>query len=324
MDTNMMEIINRDSRTAVSLLKIKTKSSNLEFNEIEEICDKNQIKFTKRSTLRSVQIHRNCSKRLLNYLTVVLSIYFILSINQSEANPIISRKRFENGKIFNHKCGSDLGDRITKMNDRNLKERLKSILLSCEDTLVQTKALSEEYIKVMWNTTVQEHHESWKHHKVPEWIHPEGVPLKKQYSEKIPVEHRIELEAVHWKDHKKVFEYLGKIYQRLERIYVGVEIVNKWIEMARTKDGMLKEQELQNSEILFKNVTEGIKTVLCNIQELFLDVDINPTTDLDITPFKMDDLIKINHWLIYREYENLMEYSNELLSLIVARYSNVN
>ena len=58
----MMEIINRDSRTAVSLLKVKTQSSNLDFNEIEEICDKNQIKCTKRSTLRSVQIHRNCSK----------------------------------------------------------------------------------------------------------------------------------------------------------------------------------------------------------------------------------------------------------------------
>lgn len=57
-----MEIINRDSRTAVSLLKVKTQSTNLEFNEIEKICDKNQIKFTKQSTLRSVQIPRNYSK----------------------------------------------------------------------------------------------------------------------------------------------------------------------------------------------------------------------------------------------------------------------
>ena len=62
MDTNMMEIFNRDSRTAVPLLKVKTQPSNLEFNEIEEFCDKNQIKCTKRSTLRSVQMHRNCSK----------------------------------------------------------------------------------------------------------------------------------------------------------------------------------------------------------------------------------------------------------------------
>jgi hypothetical protein len=58
----MMEIINRDSRTAVPLLKVKTQSSNLEFNEIEEICDKNQIKCTKQSTLRNAQMHRNCSK----------------------------------------------------------------------------------------------------------------------------------------------------------------------------------------------------------------------------------------------------------------------
>ena len=83
---------------------------------------------------------------LSNYLTVVLSIYFILSIIQSEASPIHQKKVFESGKIFNHKCGSDLGDRSTKMNDRILKDRLKSILLSCEDALVQTKALSEEYV----------------------------------------------------------------------------------------------------------------------------------------------------------------------------------
>ena len=67
--------------------------------------------------------------------------------------------------------------------------------------------------------------------------------------------------------------------------------------MAKQNGGMLKENELTKSEVLFQNVTEGIRTVLCNIQELFLDVDIDPSTDLDITPFKMDDLIKINHWL---------------------------
>lgn len=83
---------------------------------------------------------------LLNYLTIVLSIYFILSINQSEASPIDTKSRFDGGKIFNHKCGSNLGDRSTKMNDHILTDRLKSILLSCEDTLVQTKALSEEYV----------------------------------------------------------------------------------------------------------------------------------------------------------------------------------
>jgi hypothetical protein len=92
--------------------------------------------------------------------------------------------------------------------------------------------------------------------------------------------------------------------------------------MASKKDGMLKQDELEKSKMLFQNVTEGIKTVLCNIQELFLDVEIDPSTDLDITPFKMDDLIKINHWLIYREYQNLMEYSNELLNLIVEKYKS--
>lgn len=56
----------------------------------------------------------------------------------------------------------------------------------------------------MWNTTIKEHHEHWKHHKVPDWINPEGVPLKKQYSENIPADHKKELEAVQWRSHEKV------------------------------------------------------------------------------------------------------------------------
>lgn len=60
MDEIMKEIFSRDSRTAVSLLKGKTQPSNLEFNEISEICDKNQTQFT--SALRSVRTHRHCSK----------------------------------------------------------------------------------------------------------------------------------------------------------------------------------------------------------------------------------------------------------------------
>lgn len=59
----MKEIFNRDSRTAGPMLKVKTQSTNLEFNEIEEICDKSQIKSTKRSTLRNgVGRCGNCSK----------------------------------------------------------------------------------------------------------------------------------------------------------------------------------------------------------------------------------------------------------------------
>lgn len=90
--------------------------------------------------------------------------------------------------------------------------------------------------------------------------------------------------------------------------------------MAKMKDSLLKPEELEKSESLFNNVTKGIHAVLCQIQELFMDVAIDPRTDLDVTPFKMDDLIKINHWLIYREYHNLMEYSNELLTMILERY----
>lgn len=43
---------------------------------------------------------------------------------------------------------------------------------------------------------------------------------------------------------------------------------------------------------------------------------VNPKTDLDITPFVLDKFIKLNHWLVYREYEHLMDYSHKLLKII--------
>lgn len=56
----------------------------------------------------------------------------------------------------------------------------------------------------MWNSSIKEHHEAWKHHKVPQWIHPEGVPLKKEYSEPIHTDHLEELKKVDWREHKNV------------------------------------------------------------------------------------------------------------------------
>lgn len=105
---------------------------------------------------------------------------------------------------------------------------------------------------------------------------------------------------------------------------MGVQIVNKWIELAKDNKALMTDDELEKSKELFQNVTGGIRAVLCEIQDLFMDVEIDPSSDLDITPFKMNDLIKINHWLIYREYQNLMEYSNELLNLIIERYGESN
>lgn len=60
----------------------------------------------------------------------------------------------------------------------------------------------------------------------------------------------------------------------------------------------------------------GVHEVLCQIQGIFLDMAIDPSRDLDITPFILDKFIKLNHWLVYREYENLMDYSHKLLKII--------
>lgn len=75
-------------------------------------------------------------------------------------------------------------------------------------------------------------------------------------------------------------------------------------------------KELNISTRLFKNATEGIQRVLCDIQAIFLDMGLNPQTDIDITPFVLDEYVKLNHWLVYREYENLMDYSHKLLKAI--------
>lgn len=79
---------------------------------------------------------------------------------------------------------------------------------------------------------------------------------------------------------------------------------------------LLNTEQVNISTKLFKNATEGIHEVLCQIQSIFLDMSINPKTDLDITPFVLDKFIKLNHWLVYREYENLMDYSHKLLKII--------
>lgn len=79
---------------------------------------------------------------------------------------------------------------------------------------------------------------------------------------------------------------------------------------------LLNVDQVNISTRLFKNATDGIHDVLCEIEGIFSDMSINPRTDLDITPFVMDKFIKLNHWLVYREYENLMDYSHKLLKVI--------
>lgn len=79
---------------------------------------------------------------------------------------------------------------------------------------------------------------------------------------------------------------------------------------------LLNTDQVNISKKLFRNATEGIREVLCQIQGIFLDMAVDPRTDLDVKPFVLDKFIKLNHWLVYREYENLMDYSHKLLKII--------
>lgn len=49
-------------------------------------------------------------------------------------------------QIFDLKCGSPLATYKDGMSDEILKNRLKAILLACQDTLVQTKTLTDQYV----------------------------------------------------------------------------------------------------------------------------------------------------------------------------------
>lgn len=79
---------------------------------------------------------------------------------------------------------------------------------------------------------------------------------------------------------------------------------------------LMNTAQVNASKNIFKSASDDIMAVLCDIQSLFLDMAIDPRQDLDITPFVLDNFIKLNHWLVYREYENLMDYSHKLLKII--------
>ncbi|KAG5683869.1 hypothetical protein PVAND_013130 [Polypedilum vanderplanki] len=351
---NNEEILYRESRTAISLPKIDRRSlqSSVQSEkspEIYENCDKSQNKFTKISRPKIKKINLKNNK---NLLSLVLSICIIILLTRlSEAKPTHhhhhnhhhhhhhhhnhhkQRSSDTMSDVFDFKCRFEMPE-DPKMDNQKpenvLSDRLRAILLGCQDTLAQTKDLIDEYIKTMWTQNVEELHKTWKHEDLL-WLHPNNTPLQKEFNKSINAEHLAELKKVNWKDQNKVFEYLGRIYQRLERVYVGIQIVNKWIELAQMDQNknIMNNTELDKSKALFTQVTKDIRRILCQIRELFIEVARDPSKqqDLsDISPIReqvnMDATVKLNHWLIYREYHNLMDYSQELLDLIIKKYQN--
>jgi hypothetical protein len=55
----------------------------------------------------------------------------------------------------------------------------------------------------LWkNESVDDHHRTWKNEELP-WLHPDGIPLKKQFRKPMEDSHKIELESTVW-NHDKV------------------------------------------------------------------------------------------------------------------------
>ncbi|CRK91186.1 CLUMA_CG004869, isoform B [Clunio marinus] len=254
---------------------------------------------------------------------------YVMSSNQAEGRSIVyasseenSSGRDESDKIdfLNLQCVVERDKPKAPLSDSALKSRLEAVLLSCRSALFQTKDLTDNYIKQIWgnDVTVHRHHETWERRNIP-WLWPDNKPLQKHFRGEIHAHHLKELLETNW-THEKIFEKLGKIYQRFQRIGVGVQIVNKWNNIASMEGThLLNTEQVNISTKLFKNATEGIHEVLCQIQAIFYDMAIDPKTDMDITPFVMDKFIRLNHWLVYREYENLMDYSHKLLKIMTDR-----
>jgi hypothetical protein len=104
----------------------------------------------------------------------------------------------------------------------------------------------------------------------------------------------------------------------LRRIKIGLEVVNAWIKIS--KENNIRNKDISSTEELFKDVTNNTLYIMSNIEELFANAAC--AYEVDVSPLKieMDTEMKINHWLIYREYQTLLEYSNQLLSIIHDKY----
>ncbi|CAO1396592.1 unnamed protein product [Diamesa serratosioi] len=254
-----------------------------------------------------------------------------MSSSKAEAVPISSssssststtNERINNQSILLPDCIRGQRRNQTAMSHAALKERLGTIISTCDIALQSAKYLSESYVKKLWGEDVMKHHNSWSHHNIT-WLFPgpDHHPLRKNFREKMHKEHEREMNMTDWNS-DKIVEYLGKIYRRFQRIAIGIAIVNQWNELATQRTIELNEFQLRSSKSLFHNAQEKVNSVLCEIHSALLDMSVDPHVDLDIKPLQMDEYIKLQHWLIYREYENLLDYSTQLLNIIKSEKHN--
>jgi hypothetical protein len=115
---------------------------------------------------------------------------------------------------------------------------------------------------------------------------------------------------------------LEKIYRRFYHIGDVIVIFKEYLRKNGTKT-FPEDEKLQTVLKFFANAKDGVARILCEIQSIFAEIKVyeRVTADTENKPStalkKISDSPKIDLWVIYREYETLVDYSFQLLSVLL-------
>jgi hypothetical protein len=74
---------------------------------------------------------------------------------------------------------------------------------------------------------------------------------------------------------------------------------------------------------IFKRALVNIEDTICQIEEFFSQLSTNgekQEKDVILPPLKVTDpKVSLEHWFVYREYDHIMKYAQELLEIIKER-----
>lgn len=118
----------------------------------------------------------------------------------------------------------------------------------------------------------------------------------------------------------QIVEFLKELYLRFQRISLGIDEVNRSInDRIRTISDITDQNKLKASQNLFQQIQTDIKQLLDEIRDTIVGMNDCPETEMQQAMAEMQQDDDLKHWVIYREYENLLDYSRELLRHILEK-----
>lgn len=118
----------------------------------------------------------------------------------------------------------------------------------------------------------------------------------------------------------QIVEFLKELYLRFQRISLGIDEVNRSInDRIRTISDITDQNKLKASQNLFQQIQTDIKQLLDEIRDTIVGMNDCPETEMHQAMAEMQQDDDLKHWVIYREYENLLDYSRELLRHILEK-----